>query len=345
MSNPYRYPGVKNADPPGRAEHSSLPLCRRLECSAIPLREINMSESGPATPHQEPSDEELIQQLAAGHPEALSLLHLRYAALIFALAARTLGPASAEEIVQDVFVTIWQKAATFDPARGAFRPWALQITHRRILNELCHQQRRPQLDPDPDAMRLDRVLDEKPEPDEALWQVHRRAVIQSTVKALPPKQAQALSLAFFNDLTHEQVAEYLNLPLSTAKTRIRVAQQKLRFSLVSLVMEVLAMMLVGGLGILGIRYQRQQVALQRNQRALHLVTASDVVPPRLTVELGVPSATHATYRRPRSTDMAVMIFSNFAPAPGGGSIRPGCATMASGNHSGPISPINRARRS
>jgi RNA polymerase sigma-70 factor (ECF subfamily) len=144
-------------------------LCRRLECSAIPLREINMSESGPATPHQEPSDEELMQQLAAGQPEALAPLHLRYAALMFGLATRTLGPASAEEIVQDVFVTTWQKAATFDLARGAFRPWALQITHRRILNELRHQQRRPQLDPDPDGLRLDRVPAEKPEPDEAVW--------------------------------------------------------------------------------------------------------------------------------------------------------------------------------
>ena len=159
--------------------------------------------------------------------------------------------------------------------------------------------------------------DDNPEPDEAVWQAHRRSVIQSAVKALPPKQAQALSLAFFNDLTHEQVAEYLNLPLGTAKTRIRMAQQKLRFSLVSLVMEVLAMMLVGGLGILGIRYQRQQVALQRNQQALHLVTTSDVVPLRLTAEPGVPSATHATYRGRRGTEMAVMTFSNFAPAPEG----------------------------
>ncbi len=88
-------------------------------------------------------------------------------------------------------------------------------------------------------------------------------MIQSAVKALPPKQAQALSLAFFNDLTHEQVAEYLNLPLGTAKTRIRMAQQKLRFSLAPLVMVVLAVIPVGGLGIC---YQRQQVALQHNQR-------------------------------------------------------------------------------
>jgi RNA polymerase sigma-70 factor (ECF subfamily) len=269
-----------------------------------------MNGSGRATPEQGPSDGELMQQLAAGQPEALAPLHLRYAALMFGLAARTLGPASAEEIVQDVFVTIWQKAATLDPAWGAFRPWALQITHRRILNELRHQQRRPQLDPDPDGLRLDRVPDDKPEPDEAVWPAHRRSVIQSAVKALPPKQAQALSLAFFNDLTHEQVAEYLNLPLGTAKTRIRMAQQKLRFSLTPLVMVVLAVILVGGLGILGIRYQRQQVAL-------HLVTTSDVVPLRLTAEPGVPSATHATYHGRRGTEMAVMTFSNFAPAPEG----------------------------
>jgi RNA polymerase sigma-70 factor (ECF subfamily) len=276
-----------------------------------------MSGSDPSLSDREPSDEELMRQLAAGEPEALTPLHLRYAALIFSLAARSLDAASAEEIVQDVFVTIWQKAATFDPARGAFRSWALQITHRRILNELRHRQRRPQVNPDPEGTRLDRVPDEHPEPDEAVWQAHRRSAIQEAVKALPPKQAQALSLAFFSDLTHEQVADYLHLPLGTAKTRIRTAQQKLRFSLAPLVMLVLAMILAGGLGVLGIRYHRQQVALQRNEQALHLVTTSDVVPHRLTAEPGVPAATHATYRGRPGANMAVMTFSNFAPAPEG----------------------------
>lgn len=256
--------GAGNAVPPKYPNHLRLPANGSREPSPIRMRETSMGNE-PSPPDHEPSDEELMQQLAAGQPEALVPLHLRYAALMFGLAARTLDQTSAEEIVQDVFVTTWQKAATFDPERGAFRSWALQITHRRILNELRHRQRRPQVNPDPEGLHLDRVPDENPESDEAVWQAHRRSAIQDAVKALPPKQAQALSLAFFNDLTHEQVADYLHLPLGTAKTRIRMAQQNLRFSLAPLMIVVLAMILAGGLGILGIRYHRQQEALQRNE--------------------------------------------------------------------------------
>lgn len=105
-SNQPRSNGVENADPQGRVERLRLQTNGSLGRSPIPMRETNMGASEPATPDQEPSDEELMQQLAAGQPEALAPLHLRYAALMFGLAARTLGPTSAEEIVQDVFVTI-----------------------------------------------------------------------------------------------------------------------------------------------------------------------------------------------------------------------------------------------
>src|SRR5436190_22935391 len=164
-------------------------------------------------PNREPSDEELMRRLAAGRQEALARLHGRYAPLIFNLAAQTLDRAAAEEIAQDVFVTVWRKAATFDPARGAFRPWVLRIAHVRILNELRRRGRRPQVAPDPDGLRLAALPDPGPEPAEATWREYRRATVQEAVQALPPPQRQALSLAFFEDLTHEQVAGFLGLPL------------------------------------------------------------------------------------------------------------------------------------
>src|SRR4051812_21201487 len=80
---------------------------------------------------QDPSDEELMSLLAAGRRDAIGPLHGRYAPLIFDLAARSIGRAAAEEIVQDVFVAVWRKASTFDPARGSFRSWALRIAHLR----------------------------------------------------------------------------------------------------------------------------------------------------------------------------------------------------------------------
>jgi RNA polymerase sigma-70 factor (ECF subfamily) len=78
------------------------------------------AETAPA-PEANLNDEDLMGQLAAGRQEALGPLHGRYAALVFNLAAQTIDRATAEEIVQDVFVAVWRKAATFDPARGTFR--------------------------------------------------------------------------------------------------------------------------------------------------------------------------------------------------------------------------------
>src|SRR3954468_3264774 len=172
-------------------------------------------------PYADFSDEELMGELAAGRQEALAPLHGRYAALIFNLAAQTLDRAAAEEIVQDVFLVVWRKAGTFDPERGASSPGGLRIPHLRIINELRRRGRRPVAAPDPEGLRLMTLPDESLPPDEAAWQEYRRTAVQDAVSHLPAPQQQALSLAFFEDLTHEQIATFLNLPLGTAKTRIR----------------------------------------------------------------------------------------------------------------------------
>src|SRR3954467_13621634 len=95
---------------------------------------VMMSAGEQPTTDSGASDEELMQQLAEGRHEAIGPLHARYAPLIFNIAAQTLDRAAAEEIVQDVFVAVWRHAGVFDPARGRFRAWALQIAHLRVLN-------------------------------------------------------------------------------------------------------------------------------------------------------------------------------------------------------------------
>ncbi len=91
-----------------------------------------------------PGDDECMFQLAARNQEALRPLFRRYAPLVYHLASQSLEAGSAEDIVQDVFLTVWRKAAAFEPGRGSFRSWLLQITHFRILNELRRRSRRPQ---------------------------------------------------------------------------------------------------------------------------------------------------------------------------------------------------------
>jgi hypothetical protein len=135
------------------------------------------------------------------------------------------------------------------------------------------------------------------------------------VDALPPPQREALSLAVLEDLTHEQVADLLKVPLGTAKSRIRAGIQRLRVRLGPL---VAAGLILGGLLTLaGLHEHTQQANLSLFDRALRLVTASDVVPLRLTASPGIPAATHGTYRGRRGVALAVMTFSKFGPAPAG----------------------------
>src|SRR5271165_5985423 len=130
-----------------------------------------MSATDTSPPPLGPSltDEELMGQLAAGRQDALGPLHGRYASLVFNLAAQTLDRATAEEIVQDVFVAVWRKAGTFDPARGTFRAWVLRIAHLRVLNELRRRGRRPRVEPDPEGLHIASVPEHGPEPDRAAW--------------------------------------------------------------------------------------------------------------------------------------------------------------------------------
>jgi len=260
------------------------------------------------------SDEELMQQLAAGQQEALGPLYSRYARLIFHLAARTLDRPAAEDIVQEVFLAVWRRADTFDPGKGAFRPWVLQISHYRILNALRQRSRQPQLEPDPDGLHAADLPDESPEPAEIVWREYRRSALQAAFAELPPPQRHALGLAFFEDLTHEQVASVLNLPLGTAKTRIRTGLQTLRGKLAP---QLAALALVGLLAFLGISYYAEQVAWQRDERALELITNSETVNLRLAPAPGVPLETHARYRGRAGAKTVVLTFSHFPLAPAG----------------------------
>ena len=260
------------------------------------------------------SDEECMRELARKRPEALQPLFARYAPLVFHIASQSLDPGSAEDIVQDVFLSVWRKADTYDPKRGALRPWLLQIAHFRILNELRARSRRPQLDPDVDAEVVNELPDTTAEPVEAAWQAYRQEAVRAAVDRLPPAQRQALSLAFFDELTHDQVAVALNLPVGTVKTRIRAGVQKLRYILAPLGVAAVALALLIGVGT---RFVQQRIVAERNDRALSMATASDITTLHIPAAPGVQAATHGSYRGRPGTPLGVIALHNFAPAPGG----------------------------
>ena len=267
----------------------------------------------PTSGHAPSSDEELMRQVIARQQAALAPLYSRYAPLIFHMAAQSLGAAAAEDIVQEVFIVLWRKADTFDPKRGAVRPWLLQIAHYQILNELRSRSRRPQLDPASDANLLENLTAPDAEPFDAAWLTYRREALQAAVDKLPPPQRQALSLAFFEDLTHDQVASMLNLPLGTVKTRIRTALQTLRLHMTT----VLVVLLLAGGALAVAGYLAQQSTLQRDGRALLVLTSSESTSLHLAAGPGVASETHGSYRARSGTPLAVVAIDNFPSAPAG----------------------------
>jgi RNA polymerase sigma-70 factor, ECF subfamily len=266
-------------------------------------------------PEPEPSDEELMGRLASGREDSLGMLHERHAELIFNIACASLGRASAEEVVQDVFVVIWRKAGKFDPTRGTFRSWVLRIAHHCIINELRRRSRRPRLEADPRGLRLGAVPAQGPEPGEEASVEDRRAIVRAAVEALPPPQRQALSLAFLEDHTYQEVAESLDLPLGTAKSRIRTGLLSLRSRLSPRV--AAGLLVVALVAVALVRDQMMRSDLARQGAALRLVTSSDVAPLRLTNSPGTPAETHGNYRGRPGVPLAVITFSNFREAPAG----------------------------
>jgi RNA polymerase sigma-70 factor (ECF subfamily) len=272
-----------------------------------------MDTNGVRSPDWETSDEGLMRRLSAGHAEAIGPLYDRYAGKVFGLAAATVGRASAEEIVQEVFLAVWRKARSYDPARGPFRAWVLRIAQRLVLNELRRRRRRPSEAADPDGLVLAAVADDGAGPAEVTLSAYRRQAVRSAVATLPPPQRQALSLAFFDHLTHEQIADSLGVPLGTTKSRIQAGMKKLRVLLTPLILVTLALT-----GIFGLRLEDEH---RRTVRALEMVTRSDVVPRKLEAAPGVPPETHGQYRGRPGSAVAVLTLSHLAPAPSGQSYR------------------------
>src|SRR5258708_4044588 len=267
-------------------------------------------------PVTERSDDELMRDLAHGQQEALGPLYSRYAALVFHMAHQSLDRPAAEEIVQEVFLTIWRGAASFDPAQGGFRPWLLRLVHWKILNELRRRRRRPAEDKveGSDEDRFQQLADLDPGPEERAWQNEHGQIVHSALAALPPKQRQAVALAFLEDMTHEQVAKALDVPLGTAKTRLRSGLQILRLQLAPIAASLLGL----GLALVGFRYVQNQIAFERDERALDQVTTSDLVPLRLTPAASdVPAGAHANYRSRAGSNLAVLSVEALPSAPDG----------------------------
>lgn len=174
-------------------------------------------------------DTELITLIAHAHPDALSELYDRYHRLVFSLALNSVANyATAEEITLDVFTRIWEKAETYRPEQAKVTTWLLSLARHRSIDVLRQRNARPERNSvswsDIPPLANSIVTD----PQEVVELTLRREHIRAAIAQLPAEQKQALALAYFRGYSHRQIAEALQQPLGTVKTRLRSAMQKLR---------------------------------------------------------------------------------------------------------------------
>ncbi len=178
------------------------------------------------------SDLALIERVVARDEIALALLYDRYSGLVCAVVTRILRDASAaEEILQDVFHQLWRTAARFDPARGSLPGFLLVVARNRAISRL--RQRGPDRIEDDSSETLENTVAAPFSLETAIAQQQMMGKVKGALGALPVEQRQAVELAYFEGMTHSEIAKKTGDPLGTVKTRLRSAVEVLKRTLQS----------------------------------------------------------------------------------------------------------------
>lgn len=175
-----------------------------------------------------PSDDiQLMKRIAEQDQQAFHDLYHLYGRGVFSLTYRVLqNSALAEEATQDTFVKIWRQHARWDSSKGNLKNWLLAIAHHTAIDRLRQEQRQPALHPEAIEAFEGKPRQFPAKPHEAGWQ--DGVVLRTLLDQLAKDQARLIELAFFEGLTHTEIADRMGLPLGTVKTRIRTGLQQLR---------------------------------------------------------------------------------------------------------------------
>jgi RNA polymerase sigma-70 factor (ECF subfamily) len=174
-------------------------------------------------------DDALMVAIQQRDDSALADLYDRYGRVAFALAYRLLGEsATAEDVVQEAFLNVWRRASSFQPGRsGGAKPWLLSIVHNLAIDR-----RRGRFRRESDHVPLDNVAfslqDEADDPFTAVAGTIAAEQVQAAMTALSTDQREAVELAYFSGLTHQEIADRTGAPLGTVKGRLRLGLHKLR---------------------------------------------------------------------------------------------------------------------
>lgn len=177
-------------------------------------------------------DEELVNRLRVRDADALEAIYERHVRPVYSLALKMLGDtATAEEVVQEVFLKLWKQPERYVSGRGRLRTWLLGVTHNRAVDELRVRRSDTVHRRTEDVAAVMDVADDAPGPAEVAWVSVQQDAVRRALATLPPVQRVTIELAYFRGMTHFEIAAELNEPLGTVKTRLRLGMQKLRQAL------------------------------------------------------------------------------------------------------------------
>jgi RNA polymerase sigma-70 factor (ECF subfamily) len=181
---------------------------------------------------KQPPDAELMERILRRDSGALETLYDRYARPVYSLVLRiSQQPASAEEIVQDVFLQLWKRADRFQISRGPLEPWLFTMARNRALDflRLKREKQRRREDSVEDDLPIAAI--ERPDPEGDIDLSRRAEKVRALLTSLPDAQRRAIELAFFEGLSHSEIAASMGEALGTVKSWIRSGLLRLRESL------------------------------------------------------------------------------------------------------------------
>jgi RNA polymerase sigma-70 factor (ECF subfamily) len=178
---------------------------------------------GASTDDRTALDAHLVTRVGEGDADALRQLYERYGRLVYAFAHRfTSDPTLSEEATQDTFVTLWRKAATYDPTRAKLSTWLFVVARNRAIELGRQKARRPELRDELEP------AGSAPDPSDLVGASDQSQRIAEAMADLPDEQLEVLRLSFFDGLSHSEIAEVIGIPLGTVKGRMRLALDRMR---------------------------------------------------------------------------------------------------------------------
>jgi RNA polymerase sigma-70 factor, ECF subfamily len=176
------------------------------------------------------ADEDLMARVQEGDARAFEAIFDRHADAAFSLAYRMCGRrATAEDVVQEAFLSLWRSGARYERARGSVRSWVLGVVHNRAIDLFRRDSVRTSRDVSDEG-----AVERMAAPDSTEGEVHRRddaSHVRGALQDLPDDQRQVIELAYFGGFSHSEIAAQLELPAGTVKGRMRLGLTKLRLSL------------------------------------------------------------------------------------------------------------------